>query len=606
MNPVNIRNIAIIAHVDHGKTTLVDAMFRQSGMFAANKMGDRIMDSGEIERERGITISAKNCEVVWKDTKINILDTPGHADFGGEVERALSMVDGVVLLVDAAEGPLPQTRFVLQKALARGLKLIILVNKIDREDARPEEVYNEVLELLLELEADDSYLDSPVLYANGRRGIAKLNLEDDSDNLSPLMDTVVQHIPAPECNPDEPFSMVVADLDYSDYLGRMAIGKIKGGKVSLNDRLVSIGAGNVIKPIKVSQLQVYRGTSLEPVDSVSAGDIVIMAGVSDIFIGDTICSAAEPKALPRIEIDEPTVSMRFLPNNSPLSGREGKIVQGSKILERLKKEGLRNVALQIEESTDGEGGYIVKGRGEFQMAILIETMRREGFEFCVGRPKVIFRTDSNGNKLEPMERVTVSVSKDYAGVVSETLMQRKGIIENYSAAQGDHVIMEFAIPSRSLIGYRDKFLTDTKGTGIMNSYFTGYGEYKGDFASRLTGSLVADRSGEAVAYGIFNLEPRGKMFIVPGDPVYEGMIVGEHNREYDLYLNPTKTKQLSNMRASGKDTNVILTPVLPMTPERALNLIRDDELVEITPLSVRLRKKILSRLERKKTERFED
>lgn len=606
MNPVNIRNIAIIAHVDHGKTTLVDAMFRQSGMFAADKMGDRIMDSGEIERERGITISAKNCEVVWKDTKINILDTPGHADFGGEVERALSMVDGVVLLVDAAEGPLPQTRFVLQKALARGLKLIILINKIDREDARPEEVYNEVLELLLELEADDSYLDSPVLYANGRRGIAKLNLEDDSDNLSPLMDTVVQHIPAPECNPDEPFSMVVADLDYSDYLGRMAIGKIKGGKVSLNDRLVSIGAGNVIKPIKVSQLQVYRGTSLEPVDSVSAGDIVIMAGVSDIFIGDTVCSAAEPKALPRIEIDEPTVSMRFLPNNSPLSGREGKIVQGSKILERLKKEGLRNVALQIEESTDGEGGYIVKGRGEFQMAILIETMRREGFEFCVGRPKVIFRTDSNGNKLEPMERVTVSVSKDYAGVVSETLMQRKGIIENYSAAQGDHVIMEFAIPSRSLIGYRDKFLTDTKGTGIMNSYFTGYGEYKGDFASRLTGSLVADRSGEAVAYGIFNLEPRGKMFIVPGDPVYEGMIVGEHNREYDLYLNPTKTKQLSNMRASGKDTNVILTPVLPMTPERALNLIRDDELVEITPLSVRLRKKILSRLERKKTERFED
>jgi len=581
-------------------------MFRQSGMFAADKMGDRIMDSGEIERERGITISAKNCEVVWKDTKINILDTPGHADFGGEVERALSMVDGVVLLVDAAEGPLPQTRFVLQKALARGLKLIILVNKIDREDARPEEVYNEVLELLLELEADDSYLDSPVLYANGRRGIAKLNLEDDSDNLSPLMDTVVQHIPAPECNPDEPFSMVVADLDYSDYLGRMAIGKIKGGKVSLNDRLVSIGAGNVIKPIKVSQLQVYRGTSLEPVDSVSAGDIVIMAGVSDIFIGDTVCSAAEPKALPRIEIDEPTVSMRFLPNNSPLSGREGKIVQGSKILERLKKEGLRNVALQIEESTDGEGGYIVKGRGEFQMAILIETMRKEGFEFCVGRPKVIFRTDSNGNKLEPMERVTVSVSKDYAGVVSETLMQRKGIIENYSAAQGDHVIMEFAIPSRSLIGYRDKFLTDTKGTGIMNSYFTGYGEYKGDFASRLTGSLVADRSGEAVAYGIFNLEPRGKMFIVPGDPVYEGMIVGEHNREYDLYLNPTKTKQLSNMRASGKDTNVILTPVLPMTPERALNLIRDDELVEITPLSVRLRKKILSRLERKKTERFED
>lgn len=603
----NIRNIAIIAHVDHGKTTLVDAMFRQSGTFKnLDKMGDRVMDSGDIERERGITISAKNCEVRWNGIKINILDTPGHADFGGEVERALSMVDGVVLLVDAAEGPLPQTRFVLQKALALNLELIILINKIDREDARPMEVYNEVLELLLDLGADDRYLDAPVLWSNGRKGIAKYNLEDESDNIAPLMETIIKHIPAPECDIDKPFQMLVADLDYSDYLGRMAIGKIKSGKASINDRLAIIGKDGVPKPFKVSQIQVYDGTSLKAVESVPAGDIAILSGVSNVFIGDTICSALEPAALPRIEVDEPTVSMRFLPNNSPLSGREGKYVQGSKIFERLKKETLRNVALQVVEATDGEGGYIVKGRGEFQMAILIEMLRREGYEFCVGRAKVIFKTDENGNKTEPMEHVVISVHKDYAGIISETLMMRKGLLTNYANSTGDHIIMEFDIPSRALIGYRDKFLTDTKGTGIMNAYFTGYGEYKGDIPTRLTGSLVADRSGEAVAYGIFNLEPRGKMFIVPGDPVYEGMVVGEHNRDFDLYLNPTKTKQLSNMRASGKDTNVILTPVLPMTIERAINTIRDDELVEITPQSIRLRKKILNRLERKKTERLEE
>ena len=607
MSVENIRNIAIIAHVDHGKTTLVDAMFRQSGTFKnAEKMGDRVMDSGDIEKERGITISAKNCEVQWDGIKINILDTPGHADFGGEVERALSMVDGVVLLVDAAEGPLPQTRFVLQKALALNLELIILINKIDREDARPEEVYNEVLELLLDLGADDRYLDAPVLWSNGRKGIAKYNLDDDSTNIAPLMETIIKHIPAPECDIDKPFQMLVADLDYSDYLGRMAIGKIRSGKASINDRLAIIGKDGVPKPFKVSQIQVYNGTSLQAVESVPAGDIAILSGVSNVFIGDTICSALEPEALPRIEVDEPTVSMRFLANTSPLAGREGKYVQGSKILERLKKEALRNVALQVVEATDSEGGYIVKGRGEFQMAILIEMLRREGYEFCVGRAKVIFKTDGNGNRTEPMEHVVISVHKDYAGIISETLLMRKGILSNSANSTGDHIIMEFDIPSRALIGYRDKFLTDTKGTGIMNAYFTGYGEYKGDIPTRLTGSLVADRSGVAVAYGIFNLEPRGKMFIVPGDPVYEGMVVGEHNRDFDLYLNPTKTKQLSNMRASGKDTNVILTPVLPMTIEKAINTIRDDELVEITPQSIRLRKKILNRLERKKTERLEE
>lgn len=602
-----IRNIAIIAHVDHGKTTLVDSMFRQSGIFRnIEKMGERIMDRGEIEKERGITISAKNCEISWKGTKINILDTPGHADFGGEVERALSMTDGVVLLVDAAEGPLPQTRFVLSKALTLDLPLIIAINKIDREDARPEEVYNEILELLIDLEADEKYLDSPLLYTDGRKGIAKFSLDDRSDDLSPLMETIISHIPAPSGDPDAPFQMLVADLDYSDYTGRIAIGKVKSGTVTNNDRLVSIGAGNSVRPVKISQLQVYKGTNLENANSVSAGDIAILSGLTEIFIGDTICSAESPSALPRIEIDSPTVSVSFFPNNSPLSGKEGKYVQGSKILERLKKEALRNVALQVEDLSECNEGYIVKGRGEFQMAILIETMRREGFEFCVGRPKVIFKYDSNGKKLEPMEHVIIDTSKEYAGVVSETLMQRKGIITSYSNNRGDHASLEFSIPSRALIGYRDKFLTDTKGTGIMNSYFTGYEEYKGDILTRLTGSLIADRSGEAAAYGIFNLKSRGKMFISPGDPVYEGMIVGENNREYDLYLNPARTKQLSNMRAAGKDTNIILTPVLPLTPERALNLIKEDELAEITPLSIRLRKKILNRLEKKKNDRIQE
>lgn len=599
-----IRNIAIIAHVDHGKTTLVDSMFKQSGIFRANeKVRERIMDSGELERERGITISAKNCEVLWNGIKINILDTPGHADFGGEVERALSMVDGVVLLVDAAEGPLPQTRFVLSKALKNSLEIIIVINKIDRDDARPEEVYHKVLELLIDLGADDKYIDSPLIYANGREGIAKFSLSDEVSNLAPLMDTIINHIPAPLCDMEAPFQMLVADLDYSDYLGRMAIGKIQNGIVSINDKLVSVGAGGVIKPVKVSQIQVYSGTGLEVVESLAAGDIVILSGVSDISIGDTICSALQPTALPRIEIDEPTVAVRFSPNNSPFAGKEGKFVQGSKILERLKKETLRNVALQVETPNDNEG-FLVKGRGEFQMAILIETLRREGYEFCVGRPQVIFKYDEKGKKLEPIEHLVISAAKEYSGIISEALMQRKGIMSGYTPCDNGTLILEFSVPSRSLIGYRDKFMTDTKGTGLMNSYFSGYEEYRGDFQSRTTGSLVSDRGGEAVAYAIFNLEPRGTMYIVPGDPVYEGMIVGEHNRENDLYLNPTKTKQLTNIRAANKDHACVLIPVSPMTPEKALNTIREDELVEVTPLSIRLRKRILVRAERKIVEKY--
>ena len=600
---LKIRNIAIIAHVDHGKTTLVDSMFKQSGLFRDNEaVEDRIMDSGDLERERGITISAKNCEVLWNDVKINILDTPGHADFSGEVERALSMVDGVVLLVDAAEGPLPQTRFVLSKTLENNLDIVILINKIDRDDARPDEVYDEVLDLLIDLGADEKYLESPVIYANGRDGIAKYNLEDESDNLDPLMDTIINHVSSPDSDPHRSFQMVVADLDYSDYLGRMAIGKIESGSVSINDRLIRIGKENQTNQLKISRIQVYKGTELEAVEKAEAGDIVILSGVNDITIGDTISTPENTVPLPRLSIDDPTVSMRFTPNTSPQAGTEGTFIQGAKLFERLKKETLRNVSLQIEAAPDGEG-YIVKGRGEFQMAILIETMRREGLEFCVGRPHVIYKKDENGRKLEPIEHLVVDVETAFSGVISETLLKRKAQMVNFTNTDAGRVILEYSIPSRSLIGYRDKFMTDTKGTGIMNSYLEGYEAYRGDYPTRNNGSLIADRPGDAVAYAIFNLEPRGKMYIVPGNRVYEGMVVGEHNRETDLNVNPTKTKQLSNMRASGKDVAVVLTPVIPLTPEAALNIIDEDELVEVTPVSIRLRKRVLGAAERKQLDK---
>lgn len=595
----HIRNIAIIAHVDHGKTTLVDSMFRQSGMFSSHEqLAERVMDSGDLERERGITISAKNCEVVWKDVRINILDTPGHADFGGEVERALSMVDGVVLLVDAAEGPLPQTRFVLQKALGLGLEIIILINKIDRQDARPQEVYHEVLELLIDLGADDEHLEAPVIYSNGREGVAKFDLNDQTQTLEPLMNTIISHIPGPAYTPQAPFSMRVADLDYSDYLGRMAIGRVHGGTLSVKDRLACIGEDGIPRAVKASSIQVYRGLSLEPVEKALAGDIVILSGLDEVRIGDTLCNPEAPVILERITVDEPTVSMRFLVNNSPLVGKEGKYVQSSRIYERLMKEALKNVALNIEIDPDGDG-FIVKGRGEFQMAIIIETMRREGFEFCVGRPHVIYKKDETGKRTEPIELVTVDIEQQYASIVTDTLLQRRGVLMHAGQGHAGRVQLEFSVPSRALIGYRDKFLTDTKGTGIMNSYTSGYEPYRGDFPSRKTGSLVADRAGNAVAYALFSLEARGKLFVVPGDPVYEGMIVGEHSRENDLDVNPTRAKQLSNMRAAGKDNNIILTPVTPLTPEAALTMIRDDELVEITPKSIRLRKRTLLRATRK-------
>lgn len=589
-----LRNIAIIAHVDHGKTTLVDGLFRQSGVFRENQqVSDRVMDNMDLERERGITIAAKNCSVRWKGVKINIIDTPGHADFGGEVERSLAMAGGAILLVDASEGPLPQTRFVLKKALDGGLPIIVIVNKIDRGDARPEEVLNEVYDLFIDLGANEEQLEFPVLYAIGRDGIAQTTLEGRGENLHPVFDAIIEKIPAPTYDPDAPFQMIVCDLGYSDYLGRLAIGKVVNGTVKSSDSMACIGEDGVARPLKVTKLQVYDGVQLASVDEATPGDIAVLAGIDDVHIGDTICTRENPVALPRITVDEPTVSMRFGINTSPLAGREGKFVQSNKIRERLMKESLQNVAIRIEETDDRES-FLVKGRGEFQMAIIIETMRREGFELTVGRPEVIYKRDDKGKLTEPIERVYVDCDETFMGVVTEKLSIRKGRMVNLVNNGKGRVRIEFSVPSRGLIGYRDEFLTDTKGTGIMNSYLEGYGEYRGDFPTRFNGSIVADRAGAGVAYGIFNLEPRGEMFVVPGDPLYEGMIVGEHTREVDINVNPSKEKKLTNMRASGKDEACTLTPVKPMTLERAIHFIREDELVEITPLSIRLRKAVLS------------
>jgi GTP-binding protein len=594
----NLRNIAIIAHVDHGKTTLVDAMFQQSGVFRAGKeTAERLMDSMDLERERGITIAAKNCSVVWHGIKINILDTPGHADFGGEVERALSMVDGAILLVDSSEGPLPQTRFVLSKALQAGLKIIVVVNKIDRSDARPLQVVDQISDLLIDLDATEEQLDYPLFYADGRAGIAKLNLEDESTNLHVLFDAIIREIPAPGYESAAPFQMLVSDLSYSDFLGRLAIGKVINGSVRSRDALVCLGDQGRRTPVSISSLQVYEGPVLKEAKEAVTGDIVVLSGIEDVHIGDTICTREAPKALPRIAVDEPTVSMRFTANTSPFSGTEGKFVQSSKLKERLEKETLKNVSLQVETAEDGDG-FIVKGRGEFQLAILIETMRREGYELCVGRPEVIYR-EEKGRRTEPIEHLAVDCEETFAGVVTEKLSKRKARMLTYVNHESGRVRLEFSVPSRGLIGYRDEFLTDTKGTGIMNGYLSGYEEYRGDFPQRFTGSLVADRRGESVAYALFNLEPRGILFVVPGNPIYEGMIVGEHNRENDLNVNPCKEKKLSNMRASGKDDNVILSPVLPMTLERAIQFIREDEMVEVTPKSIRLRKRTLTAQGRK-------
>lgn len=584
-----IRNIAIIAHVDHGKTSLVDSMFKFSGMFRENEeVQDRLMDNMDLERERGITIAAKNCSVFWRDVKINIVDTPGHADFGGEVERALSMVDGAILLVDASEGPLPQTRFVLQKAFKLGLKIIVVINKIDRKDARISEVLDEVYELFFDLDATDEQIDFPVLYAIGREGVVKRNIDDKDENLSLLFEEILHVIPGPTFENDEHFQMLVSDLGYSDFLGRLAIGKVFNGKVKSNDSLVCINDKNETVSLRVNKIQTYDGLQLTDIKTAYHGDIIVISGIEDVKIGDTICGVENPKPLKRISVDEPTVAMKFTINTSPLSGREGKIVQSSKIRERLFKEALKNVAIRVEEA-DEKDSFIVKGRGEFQLAILIETMRREGFELCVGRPQVIFKKE-NGKNLEPIEHVYIDCEDTFTGVVTEKLLIRRGQLINMVNKGTKRVRMEFYVPSRGLIGYRDEFLSDTKGTGIINSYLLNYEEYKGELPTRFTGSLVSDRAGKAVAYALFHLEARGRLFVVPGDDVYEGMIIGEYNKMGDLDVNPTKEKKLTNLRASGKDENIILRPVVPLTLEQALHFIADDEMVEVTPKSIRLRK----------------
>jgi len=588
----SVRNIAIIAHVDHGKTTLVDAMFRQSGLFRKDQQTDeRLMDRMDLERERGITIAAKNCSVVYEGKKINIVDTPGHADFGGEVERALSMVDGAILLVDASEGPLPQTRFVLQKALDADLKIIVVINKIDRKDAQPEVVLDQVYDLLIDLDANDEQLEFPLFYAIGRNGTAGSSPNGLDKDLHQLFEAILQEVPAPRFLADAPFQMLVSDLGYSDYLGRLAVGRVIGGRAGSRNRLICIDAEGSHRPLKVTRLQIYEGMDITPVSSVSAGEIAILSGIEEVTIGDTICTEEAPFPLPRITVDPPTVSMLFTINNGPMGGQEGRYVQSARIRERLVKETLLNVAIQLEATQDRDS-VLVKGRGEFQLAILIETMRREGFEFCVGRPNVILKKVDDEIQ-EPIERLFVDCDEAFMGVVTEKLSIRKGKMMNLSNSGKGRVRIEFSIPSRALIGYRDEFLTDTRGTGIMNSYFTGYEPYRGDFPSRFTGSIVSDRQGRAVPYALYNLEPRGRLFVQPGEPVYEGMIIGEHNREKDINVNPTKEKKLTNIRASGKDDHVILAPIRPMTLEQAINFIRDDEWVEVTPKSIRLRKVIL-------------
>lgn len=564
-------------------------MLQQSGAYGAEQ-GERVMDNLELERERGITIAAKNCSLNWQGTRINILDTPGHADFGGEVERALQMVDGAILLVDASEGPLPQTRFVLGKALQAGQRIIVVINKIDRSDARPQQVLNDIYDLFIDLDATEDQIEFPVLYAIGRQGVVKKSPDGPDGDMRLLFDTILAEIPAPKFDQEKPFQLLVSNLGYSDYLGRLAIGRIVNGKLHAGEPLVCMGKNDRKLPMKLTKMQVYSGLAFQAVEELEAGDIAILSGIDEVEIGDTICAAAQPVALKRITVDEPTIAMKFLVNTSPLAGREGKYVQSTRLKERLHKETLHNVALRVVE--EGNDSFVVQGRGEFQMAILLETMRREGFELTVGRPEIIFKVQ-NGERLEPIEHVFIDCEEGFTGVVTEKLAFRKGRMLNLINHGSGRVRLEFSVPSRGLIGYRNEFLTDTRGTGIMNALLSGYEPYRGDFPSRTTGSLVSDRSGQGIAYGLFHLEPRGQLFIRPGDEVYEGMIIGEHNRNDDLDVNPCREKKLSNMRAAGKDDNIILTPVLPMTLERAIEFIRADELIEVTPKNIRLRKAIL-------------
>lgn len=590
-----LRNVAIIAHVDHGKTTLVDAMLKQSHIFRANEqVAERVMDSNAIERERGITILSKNTAVMYKDIKINIVDTPGHADFGGEVERVLNMVDGVLLLVDASEGPMPQTKYVLRKALEQGLKPIVVINKIDRPDQRIDDVYDEVLELFMELGADDDQLDFPVVYAIARDGIAKLDLDDESDSLEPLMDLLIKEIPAPQGDVEGPLQMMVTTLDSDEYVGRVAIGRIMRGKIKEGQNVVVISGDGETKE-RIGKVYVYQGLKRMEVSEAELGEIVAITGLPSASIGHTVADAENPEALPSINIDEPTLSMTFGVNTSPFAGREGQFVTSRHLRDRLYKETETNVSLCVEE-TDSPDTFKVSGRGELHLSILIETMRREGYELQIGKPEVIYK-EINGQLCEPIENLTIEVPQEFMGTVMESLGTRKAELSNMTELKG-YLRLEFTIPARGLIGFRSEFLTNTKGNGIMNHVFRGYAPYKGDIPGRSRGSLVAFEQGETTPYGIYTLQDRGVMFISPNQMVYEGMIIGENTRELDMDVNPCKKKNVSNMRSSSSDEAIRLTPPRLLSLEQALEFINKDELVEVTPESIRLRKTILDKSQR--------
>ena len=602
MNNQKIRNVAIIAHVDHGKTTLVDAMLKQSGIFRENEqVAERVMDSNDLEKERGITILSKNTAVHYGDIKINIVDTPGHADFGGEVERVLKMVDGVVLLVDAFEGAMPQTREVLKKSLALDLKPIVVINKIDRPGARPLQIVDEVLDLFIELGANDEQLEFPVVYASGKQGIATLDLDTPGTDLKPLFETIINNIEPPKCDLDGTMQMLVSNIDYDEYVGRIAIGRVERGTIQLGMPIAICKKEDKIENARVTKLYTYDGLKRVEVEEASAGDIIALSGVTDINIGDTICDYNNPEKIPFVDIDEPTVSMTFSVNNGPFAGQEGQFVTSRHIRDRLFKELDRNVSLRVKE-TESADSFEVSGRGELHLSVLIETMRREGFELLVSRPKVIFK-EIDGVKCEPMERLVVNVPDDCVGNVIEKLGRRKAEMSNMEPAEMGHTKVEFRIPARGLIGYRTEFMTDTKGNGTMSHIFDGYEPYKGDVQARVRGTIVAFERGKSITYGLYNAQDKGDLFIGPGVEVYEGMIVGLNSRSEDIAINVCKEKHLTNTRASGSDEALRLVPPIQMSLEKAIEFIQDDELVEVTPKNIRLRKVILNNKDREKAAR---
>ena len=602
MKREDIRNVAIIAHVDHGKTTLVDQLLRQSGVFRANQeVEERVMDSNDIERERGITILSKNTAVFYKDTKINIIDTPGHADFGGEVERVLKMVNGVILVVDAYEGAMPQTKFVLRKALELDLAVVVLINKIDRPEARPEEVIDEILELLMDLDASEAQLDCPFLFASARDGYAKANLDDPNVDMGPLFQAIIDHIPAPEGDPDAGTQVLISTIDYNEYVGRIGVGKVDNGVIRVNQdcALVNHHDPDKMRRVKIGKLYEFDGLNRVEVQEAKIGSIVAISGITDLHIGDTLCSPENPEAIPFQKISEPTIAMNFMVNDSPLAGQEGKFITSRHLRDRLFRELNTDVSLRVEE-TDSPDCFKVSGRGELHLSVLIENMRREGFEFAVSKAEVLYKYNERNQKLEPMELAYIDVPEEFTGAVIQKLTGRKGELQGMSPANGGYTRLEFSIPARGLIGYRGEFMTDTKGNGIMNTIFDGYAPYKGDLSYRKTGSLIAYESGESITYGLFSAQERGTLFIGPGVKVYSGMVVGQNPKAEDIEINVCKTKKLTNTRSSSADEALKLTPPKIMSLEQALDFIDTDELLEVTPDSLRIRKRILDPTLRKR------